>query len=288
MIDLYKTAILGCENSHADIFLDLIKNDAEFSEITVLGVFSEDRQAAEALNEKYGVAVMQNYAELAGQLDGVIVTARHGDKHLEYVKPYIESGVSVFMDKPITISIDEAEEMMANFKKYGNKFTGGSCLKHNVAVKKLKQDAQSGKGGKTIGGLLRAPVMMNSPFGGFYFYAQHLVESICEIFGSFPKSVKAFKREDGVNAVFRYEEYDVTAVFTEGRYTYYAVRLAEECSTAENIIVDKVCFRAELLKFYNIMRGEENSESEREFIAPVYIMNAIEKSLYTGDEETVF
>mgnify|MGYP007011906764 FL=1 len=33
-----KIVILGCENSHADIFLGFIKNDATFSDTEVSGV----------------------------------------------------------------------------------------------------------------------------------------------------------------------------------------------------------------------------------------------------------
>ena len=34
---MYKIAILGCENSHADSFLSFAKNDNEFSDIEVNG-----------------------------------------------------------------------------------------------------------------------------------------------------------------------------------------------------------------------------------------------------------
>ena len=54
---------------------------------------------------------MENADDLVGQVDGVMVTARDGKHHLPYVKPYLEAGIPVFMDKPITVKIDEAEEM---------------------------------------------------------------------------------------------------------------------------------------------------------------------------------
>ena len=50
-----RIAILGCENSHADAFLRFIKEKEEFSDVAVVGVYSDDTAAAEALNEKYGV-----------------------------------------------------------------------------------------------------------------------------------------------------------------------------------------------------------------------------------------
>ena len=44
-----KVVILGCENSHADTFLNLIRT-GNYPEIEVVGVYSDDRAAAEKLN----------------------------------------------------------------------------------------------------------------------------------------------------------------------------------------------------------------------------------------------
>jgi len=112
-----KIVILGCENSHANGFLDFITKDAAFADIQVVGVYSEDTEAAKKLNEKYGVPVMERVDAAVGQVDGVIITARHGDKHYEFAKPYIPSGVPMFIDKPITINEDEAVAFMQELKE---------------------------------------------------------------------------------------------------------------------------------------------------------------------------
>ena len=39
-----KIAILGCENSHANNFLKYIKENPEFSEIEVVGVYSDEKE----------------------------------------------------------------------------------------------------------------------------------------------------------------------------------------------------------------------------------------------------
>ena len=48
-----KIAILGCENSHANAFLTFIKEKEEFADICVVGVYSDQREAAEKLNAKF-------------------------------------------------------------------------------------------------------------------------------------------------------------------------------------------------------------------------------------------
>jgi len=186
-----RIAILGCENSHADAFLKCIKEKEKFRDVSVIGVYSDDSSAAEKLNEKFGVPIMESYAEAVGRIDGLVITARHGDKHYKFAKPYIESGIPMFIDKPITINEDEAVEFMRELKMRGVRICGGSSLKQDEFVRKLKNERENEMGGKTLGGYVRAPYQSENEHGGFYFYAQHLVEMVCEIFGRYPLSVNA-------------------------------------------------------------------------------------------------
>ena len=107
---MYKIAILGCENSHADTFLDFILKEMRYTDVEVIGVYSEDTEAAKKLNEKYGVYTAQSYDEFVGKADGILITARHGGNHLKYAKPYIKSGIPMFIDKPVTVSEEEARD----------------------------------------------------------------------------------------------------------------------------------------------------------------------------------
>ena len=126
-----KIAILGCENSHAATFLDFIYNTDSYRDVEVVGVYSNEPAASKALNEKYGVKILENYTDAVGQIDGLVVTARHGDLHYEYAQPYIESGIPMFIDKPVTIKESEAIEFMKELKSRGIKVSGGSSLKHD-------------------------------------------------------------------------------------------------------------------------------------------------------------
>ena len=82
-----KIAILGCENSHANSFLDFILNNEKYKDIEVVGVYSNEPEASKKLNEKFGVNILENYTDAVGKIDGLIITARHGDLHYEYSKP---------------------------------------------------------------------------------------------------------------------------------------------------------------------------------------------------------
>lgn len=283
-----KVVILGCENSHANTFLNFIKEGA-YPEIEIIGVYSEDTSAAEKLSEMFGVKVMSAFDEAAGEVDGVVVTARHGDNHYKYAKPYIKSGVAMFIDKPVTINEQEAVKFMQQLKCADVQVTGGSCCKYIDFIQELKGEHAQNKHGKTVGGFMRAPVSLNNDYGNFFFYSQHLVEMVCEVYGHYPLSVQAFVNNGKVTVVFRYENYDITALFVEDSNSYYAARYSEQGAAAKeiNLTGESPCFRSEFDEFHKLLLGEKQKRSYKDFISPVFVLNAINRSITSGKEEKV-
>ncbi len=282
-----KIAILGCENSHADAFLTCIKDKEEFRDVEVVGVYSDDRTAAERLQERFGVPVMNDYADAVGKIDGLAITARHGDNHYKYAKPYIDSGIPMFIDKPITVSEEDAVAFMGQLRAGGIRVCGGSSLKQDTYIQKLKEESEAEYGGKTVGGFVRAPYQAENPYGGFYFYAQHLVEMVCEIFGRSPRSVTARQNGEQIHVLFHYKDYDCVGLFCNQKYVYYAARMSESSATGYMIPSTDEWFYREFEEFYQLLSGAPQAMTYEEFVSPVFVMNAIERSLNSGREEAV-
>ena len=282
-----KIAILGCENSHADAFLKFIREAEAFADVEVVGVYSDEGDAAERLREKFGVPVMEGHADAVGNVDGIVITARHGDNHYKYAKPYIDSGIPMFIDKPITISEDEAVTFMRRLRDKHIRISGGSSLKQDALVQQLRQEAEGNVGGATVGGYVRAPLQYQSQYGGFYFYAQHLVEMVCEIFGRYPVSVTARQNGKQIHVLFHYEGYDCIGLFCDRSSLYYASRMAETGTSGFELSATSDWFYREFQEFYEILSGEGQKGTYEDFISPVFIMNAIMRSLESGREEAV-
>ncbi len=282
---MFKIAILGCENSHADTFLKFIYEDKLYDNVEVKGVFSRDRAAAERLSEKFAVPVMDSFDELVGKLDGVIITARHGDDHHTFAKPYIESGIPMFIDKPITINEEDAKSLSDELAAHGVRVCGGSCCKHAPYIQELKKKVQEAE--KVFGGAFRAPVDLKNDYGDFYFYAEHLTDVVCEIFGKFPISVRAQKTVDSITVTFHYEKYDVTGLYVNHSYRYFASVFTDSESAGEEYPVGRECFLEEFEEFYRLLCGGEQEITYEEFIFPVYILNAIDRALKSGQEEKI-
>ena len=128
---------------------------------------------------------------------------------------------------------------------------------------------------------------MASVYGGFYFYAPHLVEVVCEIFGRYPLSVWAKQSGETLSVHFNYGDFGVDSTFVEHNYLYYASRSAEKSVKGLNLECtdDNNWFKSEFDEFYSILSGGESPVSYRDLIATVFVMNAIERSLDSGLEE---
>ncbi len=284
---MFKVAILGCENSHAANFLKVIQNE-NIQDVEIVGVFSEFDGAAEELHERFGVPVAESYDAFVGQIDGLIITARNGDNHYKYAKPYLDSGIPLFIDKPITNTEEDAREFMQILKDRNIPVSGGSTLKHAESTRELKALIASGEQGQPIGGYVRAPMNIDSEHGGFFFYSQHLVQIMWELFGYYPKSVLARRNGDQVTCIVRYEDYDISCLYVDHRNIYYAAVNFKGSVEGRVFPIPLVGAPSrEFHDFYDLLQGKPMPQSYEELFAPVFTMNAIQRAILSGNEEPV-
>ena len=281
---MYKIAFLGCENSHVKSFLKLIQQD--YPDIQVMGVHSEFPGEAEKLQEEFGVPVMASSDALVGQLDGLVINARHGGKHYPLAKPYLDDKIPMFIDKPITATEEDARNFAAELSQRGIQACGGSLLRYPQYIQELKELVKSGEKGEVLGGFFRAPILLESEHGGFSFYGQHLVQMVGEVFGYQPKSVRACRIGGQVSCTIRYDGFDVSAVYLNNSNVYYAaVNFPKEVFAPVASAAGAV--NREFKEFYDLLIGGEMQQSYEELFAPVFIMNAIERAMESGQEEPV-
>ncbi|MBP3381393.1 MAG: Gfo/Idh/MocA family oxidoreductase [Clostridia bacterium] len=283
---MFRVAILGCENSHADSFLNYMNRSGKFSDVEIVGAYSDEPEACARMRDNFGLYVAKRYDEFVGKIDGLIITARHGDNHYKYAKPYIASGIPMFIDKPITVSENEAVTFMNELAANNVRVTGGSCCMHDTVIQRLKEIAAQKPHGEILGGYFRAPLSVHNAYGGFFFYAQHLVQMVSEVFGYYPDSVKMYQNDTSYTAVIRYPQYIVTAEYKDDNQVYYAAVSCEKAVVGEACTL-RGCFETEFDEFYNLLQGGAQKQTYDAFIAPVFVMNAMYRSLESGNEERV-
>lgn len=283
---MFKIAILGCENSHAKSFLAPIR-DGLYPELEVVGVYSNEPEAAAAIHEEFGVHVMERYDELVGQLDGLIVTARHGDNHYRYAKPYLASGIPMFIDKPFTCLEEDGEALMREAKANGVKLCGGSICALLPETQALAAAVKDGTVGALRGGAVSCPIYMDSPYGGFFFYAQHLVDIMTAVFGEDVRAIRAERTEGGVHLIARYDGYCVSGTYGEAQPFYSISVYGEKATDTKCLNITAECFRREVDDLLELLHGAEMAKSYESFLLPVYLLNATVRSLESGAWESV-
>lgn len=278
-----KVAILGTENSHAMAFSKIFSTFPRYSDVEIVGLYGPEESNKKIIDAGYASYAAKSPDEFVGKVDAVIVTARHGDLHYDYAMPYLKAGISAFIDKPFTVSLEKAEEMIATAEKTGAKLCGGSGVKYLEELVPLTRFA---KKNVILGGNLAAPVSMVNEYGGFYFYTPHLTAMLTTVFGHAIKSViavAATAEEERVSIIFRYEGFDVTANYSKCReytatlFTDKGVRFAQSGDVG-------YIYEYEVANIVNMVKNGVESESHEELLFSVKLLHAIEEAYTTGKE----
>ena len=283
-----KLAFVGVENSHAPAFLQLIKNNPDkYADIEVAGVYSYDGAAADKLVAD-GLAPMAARiygAFLNGAADCVVNTARHGDNHYEYSLPYLRAGIPMFIDKPFAMTTERAREMIAAAKAGHANICGGSCLKFAPELAELKSTVAAGELGNVLSASFSAPVNMANPYGGFFFYSQHLVQMMTAVFGNEAQSVYARARDNAVTAIVVYPHFDVTLHYVG--HCYSASVYGDKASRHVQIGDVSALYGPEFDELHTMLRTGIMPETYDDLLYPVSVLEALYLSYKTGREIAV-
>ena len=67
--------------------------------------------------------------DVIGQVDGVFIATDDGFDHVERVRPFVEAGLPVFVDKPLALTLDDLRTFM-NWRKAGARILSSSGLRY--------------------------------------------------------------------------------------------------------------------------------------------------------------
>ena len=102
-----KTAVIGVGylgKFHAEKYANL-----ENSEL--VAVVDANADTAQAIADKYGVQALTDYSSLLGKVDAVSIAAPT-TLHHKIARDFLEHGSHVLIEKPITVSVDEADDLI--------------------------------------------------------------------------------------------------------------------------------------------------------------------------------
>lgn len=287
---VYKIGILGTENSHAAAFAKLINlpdenGNMRYPDFKVTTVFGDYPEENERIAKDCNVPkIAGSIEEMLPEVDAVMVCARDGKHHYRFAKPFIDANIPLFLDKPATVDAAEVVELFRVAKASGTPICGGSSLKHSDDVITLGNIARASRA-ELCGGYIAAPIFMDSPYSGFYFYAAHLVEICLTVFGR-PKAVRASVNNGNTSVVFEFDTYNVCGMYSGTCYEY-ACGVIEPKQIHHRPLSLIDLNEKECDDFVDMVRSGTSKQSYDDQAASVFVMNAIERAYSTGNSEEV-
>jgi UDP-N-acetyl-2-amino-2-deoxyglucuronate dehydrogenase len=149
--------LIGCGRISKKHLEALYSNKTKFLPVAFCDLKSElSNKAAEEVNDEFSDNKVKSYTSYEkmlkeNELDVVAVATESGN-HAEITIKALESGINVICEKPMALSIEDADKIIACSKKTGKKVA--VCLQNrfNVPIQKLKTAIDKNRFGKIFHG----------------------------------------------------------------------------------------------------------------------------------------
>lgn len=99
----------------------------------LIGIYDSNPEQAKAVSDELGVLSLTKLEDLFSKVDAVSIAATT-TAHYELAKKCFENGIHVFIEKPITATIKEAEELVALSEKKNLNLQVGHIERFNPAL----------------------------------------------------------------------------------------------------------------------------------------------------------
>lgn len=105
--------------------------------VNIVGVCDLKEDRTERLARHYHVPFFEDYRELAGKIDAVNICVPT-TLHHKIGKFFLENGVHTFIEKPITMDVAQADDLIATAQKNNLKLQVGHVERFNSAFRAIK------------------------------------------------------------------------------------------------------------------------------------------------------
>ncbi len=106
--------------------------------VTLVGVVDADEQRVREVAKRHHCQAYTDPQALLGQVDLVSVVVPTF-LHFAVTRPFLQQGVHVLLEKPMTRTLEEADELIALSQRYGSVFQIGHIERFNEAFQQLKR-----------------------------------------------------------------------------------------------------------------------------------------------------
>ena len=200
-----RVGIIGLDTSHSTAFakeINAVSSTGEFGGYKVVAAYprgsmtipsSADRIPA-VIEEmkKMQVEIVDSIADLLNKSDVILLETNDGRLHLEQALQVFKAGKPMFIDKPVSASLEDAILIFEASKHYNVPVFSSSSLRFTSNA----QAVVKGKIGKVLGADAYSPASLEKTHPDFYWYGIHGIEMLYTVMGVGCKELRRVYTKD--------------------------------------------------------------------------------------------
>ena len=109
---------------------------SQLTDSELIGVYDIDSKRCQEYAEEYKIKAFESLAQLAGEVDAVSIVVPT-TVHFEIASQLIKAGVHCLIEKPVTLNLDQAQNLIKFAENNNVKVTVGQIERFNPAVAAL-------------------------------------------------------------------------------------------------------------------------------------------------------
>ena len=277
--------IIGAENSHTVAIAKTINIDRLVSGFSVTHVWGETPDDAKDAQERGLIPnIVQEPEDMIGQVDAAIVDHRHPNYHLPAVRPLLEAGIPLFVDKPFCYRLDEGKEFLARARELNVPVCSFSVLPKQASFAQLQEDVR--ELGRIISVVSTGPCDIDSEYGGVFFYGIHQVDMVVRLLDQDITHVQLNRGQQNHTATLYSASGAISTMnlVGEGRVGFHVSVIGEKGRTDRVIGYDENTYLTGVLDFCPMFSTGETDETDGSILTPVAVLEALEKSQESGEK----
>jgi predicted dehydrogenase len=231
--------------------------------------------AAAAAEEGAIPKIVQDWHELLGQVDVVMVDHRDARHHYEPAKFFIQNGVPTFVDKPMTSTVDEAKLLLDLAESMKAPVTTFSIIPLRASFQAFKEELARDGALRTLNST--GPAEIDSPYGGIFFYGIHQVDAMVELMGTGVESVSMERRGTNAIVVVRYSgnRWATINCLAEPA-AFHWMACTEQKTLSLGDVRDSNPFLVSAQLILKLAEEKKSCFSRERMLAPIAILEALE------------
>jgi len=300
MIKTFQIGMAGLDTSHVEAFANLLHDSSDEHHVAGARItvaypggspdfdlsINRVKKFTDELRDRHGVEIVDSLAAMRGKCDAVMLESVDGRVHLEQFREVAGWGVPVFIDKPLAVSVSEAEEIIKIAAEKEVRVTSASALRFAEAI---VQALAEGGSEPVLGADLYGTMAFVSGCPGYFWYGIHSVEMLYTLMGPGCREVLTTSTEEHDVLVGRWADGRLGAVRGNraGMNSFGGTIHRKTGSRAFEVSTGNNLYAGLLEKIIPFFAGETEVVSAQEMVEVIAFLDAANRSRKSQKWETL-